>query len=282
MDIFSSISELRNMLQSLRNQGKTIGFVPTMGALHHGHISLLERAKRENDVTVCSIFVNPLQFNDKKDLEKYPRTLEEDIHKLTSSHCNYLFSPSSEDIYSTPESKKIILNLGLLDKVMEGAHRPGHFEGVCVVVKNLFEIVTPNKAYFGEKDFQQLAIIKYMVKTLKLPVEIIGCPTIRESDGLAMSSRNALLNTDERKNAAHIAQTLFEAKKHGKEKTIDEFKKWTTSRINENPFLTTEYFEIINSETLQPVSSWTNASNVRICVAVKIGSIRLIDNIALT
>ena len=253
-----------------------------MGSLHPGHISLLERAKRENDITVCSIFVNPLQFNDKKDLEKYPRTLEEDIHKLTSSRCNYLFSPTSEDIYSTPESKKIELKLGLLDKVMEGIHRPGHFEAVCVVVKNLFEIITPNKSYFGEKDFQQLAVIKFMVNTLKLPVEIIGCPTVREANGLAMSSRNALLNTDERKNAAHIAQTLFEAKKLVKGKTINELKAWVLNRVNENPFLMTEYFEIINSETLQAVSSWTDASSIRACILVKIGSIRLIDNIALT
>lgn len=252
-----------------------------MGALHRGHISLIERSKRENNITVCSIFVNPIQFNDKNDLDKYPRTLEEDIHKLNSARCDYLLAPPSEEMYSSPESKKIALNLGLLDKVMEGTHRPGHFEGVCVVVKRLFEITTPNKAYFGEKDFQQLAIIKYMVKTLKIQVEVIGCPTVREADGLAMSSRNTLLNTNERKNSSHIAQTLFEAKKFAKEKTIDELKKWVVSRINENPFLATEYFEIINSETLQPITAWTDASSIRACIAVKIGSIRLIDNIAL-
>lgn len=265
-----------------------------MGALHRGHISLLERAKRENDIAVASIFVNPLQFNDKKDLQKYPRTLEEDIEKLIQSRCDMLFSPSVEEMYPPPlsnspqrgEDMEVMLNKlfppsgGFRGgEVMEGAHRPGHFQGVCLVVKKLFDIIEPAKAYFGEKDFQQLAIIKHMVKILQMPVVIIPCPTVREAEGLAMSSRNALLNSDERKNTSHIYKTLQGAR--DKERgTIQELKKWVSYKINENPFLQLEYFEIVNSETLIPIQDWKESKNLQACIAVKVGTVRLIDNIA--
>jgi pantoate--beta-alanine ligase len=258
-----------------------------MGALHRGHISLLERAKRENDVSVASIFVNPLQFNDKKDLENYPRTLEQDIEKLVSCRCDFLFTPSAEEMYGKHFSNKIwnneftVFDLGHLDKVMEGKYRPGHFQGVCTVVKKLFDIVKPDKAYFGEKDFQQLVIIRYMVKALGLPLEIISCPTVRESDGLAMSSRNMLLNSEERKNAAHIAKTLFAVKEKYKSIAVSDLKKWVEEKISENPFLHLEYFEIVDSETLLPIQSWEGSKSPRACIAVKIGTIRLIDNICL-
>ncbi len=276
MKVFSLIQETKNYLVSLKKDGETLGFVPTMGALHRGHTSLLERAKRENDISVASIFVNPLQFNDKKDFEKYPRTLESDIEKLKMAHCDVLFSPSAEEMYGT-DTITLHLDLGNLDKVMEGVHRPGHFQGVCVVVKKLFDIIEPTKAYFGEKDFQQMVIIKFMVKALNIPVEIIPCPTVREADGLAMSSRNTLLTSDERKNAAHIYHTLIEAK--NTKGTIPQIKKWAANQINSNPFLQIEYFEIVNAETLMPVHSVNDAKELRACIAVKVGSVRLIDNI---
>ena len=259
-----------------------------MGALHAGHVALLERAKKENGISIVSIFVNPLQFNDKKDLEKYPRTLETDLEKLKKAGCDIVFAPSENEMYpekqaiepATSNQQSESLNLGSLGTVMEGAHRPGHFQGVCVVVKKLFDIVEPTRAYFGEKDFQQFAIIKHMVNTLKIPVEIVPCPTVREHDGLAMSSRNMRLNAEERKNAALIPKLLFRIKTNKQKATITELKKWAEEVINSNPFLKLEYFEIANSETLQQVKS-LKEKNLRAFIAVKVGAVRLIDNIAL-
>ena len=281
MEIFSTIKEARDCLINLKKEGKTIGFVPTMGALHRGHFSLLELSKKENDISVSSIFVNPIQFNDKKDLEKYPRTIEDDILKLKTAHCDVLFAPSVEEMYPSNQAKEAEIDLGNLDKVMEGKLRPGHFQGVCVVVKKLLDIVQPTKAYFGEKDFQQLAVIKHMVKILNIPVEIIPCPTFREADGLAMSSRNVFLNPDERKNVPLIYQIMMEAKLLKTNKKIIELKRWVEEKINENPFLRLEYFEIVNSETLASAQGWNETKSLRVCIAVKVGSVRLIDNIAL-
>jgi pantoate--beta-alanine ligase len=297
LHLFSTINETKNFLLKLKKEGKTIGFVPTMGALHQGHVSLLKMAQKENDITVSSIFVNPLQFNDKKDLEKYPRTFEKDVETLKSTHCDILFAPSVEEIYPLSplhplsglqetekrrngETESLEINLGTLDKVMEGTHRPGHFQGVCVVVKKLFDIIKPDRAYFGEKDFQQLAIIKHMVKTLNIPVEIIPCPTLREADGLAMSSRNTLLGVDERKNAPLIFKTLQEIKTK-EQGTIRETKEYVEKKINKNSFLKLEYFEIVDPETLMPVQNWGEAKKLRACIAVKAGAVRLIDNISL-
>ncbi len=280
---FSTIQETKEWLNSLRKEAKTIGFVPTMGALHDGHIALIERAKKENDYTVSSIFVNPLQFNDKKDLEKYPRTIESDVEKLQQAHCDALFAPNAEEMYpSKPKipTSDLQIDLGLLDKIMEGEQRPGHFKGVCVVVKKLFDIIQPDKAYFGEKDFQQLAIIRHMVRTLNIPVKIVPCPTVRESDGLAMSSRNIRLTADERKNAPLIYKTMIEAKAMQKSMTVLGLKDWVKERINGNPFLKVEYFEIVNAETLMPVTDNRSPLTVRrACIAVKTGTVRLIDNI---
>lgn len=306
MVIFSTIKETKNFLLRLKKEGKTIGFVPTMGALHAGHISLLERAKNENDIVVASIFVNPLQFNDKKDLEKYPRTLAKDAEKLKLAHCDVLFAPTSTEMYPSPpppkkgdsaltsgsppsglpEAGSVALegafDLDNLDKVMEGQHRPGHFQGVCVVVKRLFEIIEPDKAYFGEKDFQQLTIIRHMVKTLRMPVKIVPCPTLREADGLAMSSRNTLLGPDERKNAPLIYATLQKSKEEWKNGRmgLHELKKWVENQISSNPFLKLEYFEVADSETLQPVTDHRSPDvDCRAFIAVKAGAVRLIDNI---
>ena len=284
MKVFSSIQDTKNHLKNLKKEGKSFGFVPTMGALHAGHIALIERAKKENDFVIASIFLNPLQFNDKKDLEKYPRTLEIDLEKLEKAGCDVVFNPSVEEMY--PPSPLIdkergmrgeVFDLEALDKVMEGIQRPGHFQGVCAAVKKLFEIIEPDHAYFGEKDFQQLAVIKHMIKTLNIQVEIIPCPTVREEDGLAMSSRNTLLGAEQRANAPHIYKTLIRAKET--QGTVSQIKKWVKDQINSNPFMEMEYFEIVNAETLLPIHSVNDAKELRACIAVKMGSVRLIDNI---
>jgi len=276
MFLIETITELRNYLDTLKKNG-TIGFVPTMGALHAGHISLVRRAVSENQLVVVSIFVNPTQFNDKTDLERYPRKLEVDLKLLEKTGCQIVFAPKVEEIYPEPDTRKF--DFGNLEKVMEGKHRPGHFNGVAQVVSKLFDIVLPNKAYFGLKDFQQLAIIKNMVLQTNLPVEIIPCDIVREESGLAMSSRNELLSVEERKNAAIISGTLFKAKELTKEKSVNELKNWITDNINKNQYLSVEYVEIVDDIQLQPVKSWEEKCVKVCCVAVFCGKIRLIDNI---
>lgn len=276
MLLTTTISELKSHLP-LPSAGKKIGFVPTMGALHKGHISLVKQSVNENDIVVVSVFVNPTQFNDPKDLERYPRNLEADLRLLEETGCHLVFTPGVNEIYPEPDTRKF--NFGNLETVMEGKHRPGHFNGVAQVVSKLFDIVRPHRAYFGLKDFQQLAIIKNMVSQLQLPVEIIPCPIIREESGLAMSSRNELLTANERKNAALISQTLFEAKKLITEKSVPTLAEWITETINKNPFLRVEYVEIVDSLTLQPVENWNETEEIVCCVAVFCGKIRLIDNI---
>jgi pantoate--beta-alanine ligase len=276
MLLTATISEIKSLLPS-PTSGKKTGFVPTMGALHKGHISLVEKAVNENDIVVVSVFVNPTQFNDPKDLERYPRNLEADLRLLEETGCDLVFAPSVNEIYPEPDTREF--NFGTLETVMEGKHRPGHFNGVAQVVSKLFDIVQPHKAYFGLKDFQQLAIIKNMVAQLQLPVEIVSCPIIREDSGLAMSSRNELLTADERKNAAVISNTLFEAKKLKNEKSVPTLTEWIAETINKNPFLRVEYAEIVDSSTLQPVENWNSNKEIVCCVAVFCGKIRLIDNI---
>ncbi|AHW59308.1 pantothenate synthetase [Draconibacterium orientale] len=276
MKLVSTIQELQTEIQHLAN-GKTVGFVPTMGALHAGHISLVKQAVLENPVVVVSIFVNPTQFNDPADLERYPRTLENDMKLLELTGCSIVFAPNAKEVYPEPDKRKF--NFGKLEKVMEGKHRPGHFNGVAQVVSRLFDMVKPTKAYFGLKDFQQLAIVKNMVKQLQLPVEIVPCAIIREKSGLAMSSRNELLTEEQRKNATVISETLFKAKELKGQKSVQEITDWVTETINKNPFLDVEYFEIVDDEQLQPVKSWDEKSTKVGCVAVFCGKIRLIDNI---
>jgi pantoate--beta-alanine ligase len=278
MKLVKTVKELQDDLQQLRNQG-SVGFVPTMGALHKGHISLVENAARENNVVVVSIFVNPTQFNDPKDLERYPRTLESDLEKLSHTVCDLVFVPAVNEVYPGPDTRKF--QFGTLETVMEGKHRPGHFNGVAQVVSKLFDMVKPDKAYFGLKDFQQLAIIKNMVKQLNLPVEIVSCPIIREESGLAMSSRNELLTKEERKNAALISETLAEAKKLTGQKSVQELVEWVSEKINKNQFLNVEYFEIVDDINLQPIKNWDEENTKVGCVAVYCGKVRLIDNIVL-
>ncbi|MEZ5104264.1 MAG: pantoate--beta-alanine ligase [Draconibacterium sp.] len=276
MFLIETIKELQKKINELKSGG-TVGLVPTMGALHAGHISLVNKAVSENQVVVVSVFVNPTQFNDLKDLERYPRTLDVDLELLKETGCNIVFAPSVKEVYPEPDSRKF--DFGSLETVMEGKHRPGHFNGVAQVVSKLFEMVKPDKAYFGLKDFQQLSIIKNLVKQLELPVEIIPCPIVREETGLAMSSRNELLSADERKNAATISATLFKAKELTGQKSVQELAVWIEESINKNAFLTVEYVEIVDDEKLQPVKNWNEKSKKVACVAVYCGKVRLIDNI---
>ena len=277
MEVTETKKMLARALRHYRDSRISIGFVPTMGALHTGHISLVERCRRENGVTVASIFVNPAQFNDKSDLANYPRTLEEDLDKLSSVGCDFVFTPSVEEMY--PEEDTRVFDFGMLDKVMEGAYRPGHFNGVAQIVSKLFDAVQPDRACFGEKDFQQLAIIRRMVAMMNYPVQITGCPIVREADGLAMSSRNMRLTSGQRQNAAVIFRTLTESREKIGAMPLDELKQWVINQIDSTPELKTEYFEIVDRDTLQSVPQYKENA-LQGCIAVHAGSVRLIDNVA--
>ena len=277
MKIIHTIPVLKQQLEKERSAEKTIGLVPTMGALHAGHVSLVNRCVAENDICVASIFVNPTQFNDKNDLLKYPRTLEADCELLQAAGCSIVFAPDATEMYPEPDTR--IFNFGKLEQVMEGIFRPGHFNGVAQIVSKLFDIAQPDKAYFGEKDFQQLAIIREMVKQLQLNVEIVSCPIIREKDGLAMSSRNARLNLSEQEYAGKISETLFKSRSFAGRIPVAELKQQVMDTINNVPALRTEYFEIVDGNTLQPVSNWGNSDYIVGCIAVFCGEIRLIDNV---
>lgn len=272
-----TIRELQDALSSVRLEGKSIGFVPTMGALHEGHLSLIEAALRKDEVIVVSIFVNPTQFNNPADLERYPRTLEKDLNMLAGQGVDYVFIPAVEEMY--PEKDKRTFDLSPLDEVMEGRFRPGHFNGVAQIVTKLFEAVRPHRAYFGQKDFQQLTIIRKLVGMLQMNIEIIGCPIVREKDGLAMSSRNQLLNTDQRKAAPLIYQTLSQAVNRSKNYSLQETKLFVENAIKKNPLMKLEYFEIVDDQYLIPIYDWSQDLNKVGCIAVHLGEIRLIDNI---
>ena len=277
MKLVHTIQELRAELDIQRKAGKKIGFVPTMGALHEGHASLVRRAVAENDVVVVSDFVNPTQFNDKNDLLKYPRTLEADCELLEKEGAAYVFAPSVEEVYPEPDTRQF--SYAPLDTVMEGKYRPGHFNGVCQVVSKLFMMVEPDKAYFGEKDFQQLAIIREMVKQMNFPLEIVGCPIVREEDGLALSSRNARLSEEERLQALSISKTLFQSKEYAATHTVEETQKFVEEGIAAAEGLELEYFELVDGTTLQKISTWDETNYAVGCITVYCGDVRLIDNI---
>jgi len=277
MKIYETVSDLQKELHELRDRKKTIGFVPTMGALHEGHLTLVRRCVAENDVCVVSIFVNPTQFNNKNDLENYPRTLSKDARLLESVNCSIIFAPKEKEIYPEPDTR--IFDFGQLGEVMEGKYRPGHFNGVAQVVSRLFDMVQPDRAYFGEKDFQQLAIIREMVKQYQIPVEIIGCPIVREADGMAMSSRNMRLSKEEREKAALISRTLLKSCNFADGKSVPELKAWVTDQINGEPLLEVEYFDIVDAITLQSIENWNDSQYIVGCVTVYCGDVRLIDNV---
>lgn len=277
MKLIQTIKELRTELDGLRKAGKTVGLVPTMGALHAGHASLVKRAVAENDVVVVSDFVNPTQFNDKNDLLKYPRTLEADCKLLEACGASYVFAPSVEEIYPEPDTRQF--SYAPLDTVMEGKYRPGHFNGVCQIVSKLFLIVEPTRAYFGEKDFQQLAIIREMVRKYPFDLQIVGCPIVREADGLALSSRNARLSDVQCEQALQISKTLFASVEYGKDHTLAETLRFVEDGIEKAEGLELEYFEIVDGNTLQPVSAWEDSAYIVGCITVFCGEVRLIDNI---
>ena len=277
MKVFSTIAELRNHLADSRNPDTEIGFVPTMGALHDGHLALLRRAKACNEIVVCSIFVNPIQFNNPDDLKNYPRTLETDLEKLESVNCDVLFFPSEKEMYPVPETK--VYDFGLLDKVMEGKHRPGHFNGVAVVVRKLLEIVEPNRVYFGEKDFQQLQVVKALVKIENIKVKIIPCPTVREPDGLAMSSRNIRLSPEQRLQVPIINKLLSEIPALKNNMSVSDVKQYIFQQVNSYNHMQLEYIEIAESDTLTALADWPEPGKKLVaCIAVQVGSVRLIDN----
>lgn len=277
MNVYNFIVDIQRFVEEKHNLGLKVGFVPTMGALHEGHISLINRAKKENDIVVCSVFVNPIQFNNPTDLEKYPRTPEKDIEKLEQAGCDAVFMPSVEEMY--PDKVEDHYDFGDLERVMEGACRPGHFNGVAIVVRKLFEIVTPDRAYFGEKDFQQLAIIKKMVRDLNMNLEIVPCPIVREIDGLAMSSRNVRLNETERAIAPKIFATLNGSITKKDALSPSEMKKYTLDKYAEIKEFDVEYVEITDEINLKSLENWNECDHARIFVALQLGPVRLIDNV---
>lgn len=295
MIICKTRKQLKKYIEEQKFRNKSIGFVPTMGALHPGHVSLVKSAKAQTDSVVCSIFVNPTQFNNLSDLEKYPRTLESDCLLLKAAGCDAVFVPEIEEMYSEQElelkkqgvedqswAEGKTIDFGGLARVMEGEFRPGHFNGVAQVVSKLFKFVEPNKAFFGEKDFQQLAIIRSMVKQMDFLIEIVACPTLREPNGLAMSSRNERLTKEQRERASLISKTLFAVKELASTKTVVELKAFAENQIKSEPQMKLEYFEIADVETLQPVLELKKNKEAVACIALQLGDVRLIDNVILT
>ena len=278
MRIVKTINELISLVNELKANNKTIGFVPTMGALHEGHLTLVRQCVAENEVCIVSVFVNPTQFNNKADLEKYPRNVEKDAQLLEEAGCAYVFAPSAEEMYSTDELENTFeFDFGGMDRLMEGKFRPGHFNGVVQVVSKLFKLVQPDKAYFGKKDFQQLAIIHRMVRLMHFPVEIVDCPIVREASGLAMSSRNERLSAAERDTAANIYRILNESRNLTDKMSPGELTQWVTDEVNNAGGLSVEYFDIADRETLITIDRWQPESIG--CIAVFCGEVRLIDNI---
>ena len=282
MKVFSKIVQLQNALFDERKAGKSVGLVPTMGALHEGHASLVRRSVQDNDVTVVSVFVNPTQFNDKNDLKNYPRNLDADCRLLEECHADYVFAPEVEDMYPTPDKRQF--EYPPVSTVMEGVHRPGHFNGVCQVVSRLFYIVRPDRAYFGEKDWQQIAVVKAMVRHLQLGVQIVECPIVREADGLALSSRNTLLAPDERAIAPAIYKALKDSKEYAKTHSLKDTHDHVVDQINAVEGLRVEYFSIVDGNTLQDIADWDDSPYVVGCITVYCGKtpIRLIDHIKYT
>ena len=276
MQVFQQISEIKTYISSQKQQHKTIGFVPTMGALHQGHISLINESKKVCDITVCSIFVNPTQFNNANDLTHYPRTPEVDRQLLEQAGCDVLYMPDVKDIYPTTDTRQF--NFGYIDTILEAEHRPGHYNGVGQVVSILLRGIEPNKAFFGSKDYQQVMIVKALVKLLKLPVEIISCPILREDDGLAMSSRNMLLTPEERKIASLVPKMMEGARDIAKQTGVGAAKSYILNEVAQVPIMKLDYYEVCDTETLQPLTALKPNQPAISLIAVFVGNIRLIDN----
>ncbi len=278
MRVVKTISELKSLISGYKQENKTVGLVPTMGALHAGHKSLVDRARKENDIVVVSVFVNPTQFNNKQDLVTYPRTEERDCALLEAAGCDVVFMPAVEEVYPEPDNRQF--DLGAVAEVMEGAHRPGHFNGVAQIVSKLFSFVEPDRAYFGEKDFQQIAVIRKMVQLEGFKLQIVACPIKREDDGLALSSRNVRLTAEQRQLAPNIYRVLKESCNFAKSHTVAETEKFVVDSLNALPQMEVEYYSIVDALTMQPVSDWADADSITGCITVYCGEVRLIDNIA--
>lgn len=278
MRVVKTISELKSLISGYKQENKTVGLVPTMGALHAGHKSLVDRARKENDIVVVSVFVNPTQFNNKQDLATYPRTEERDCALLEAAGCDVVFMPAVEEVYPEPDNRQF--DLGAVAEVMEGAHRPGHFNGVAQIVSKLFGFVEPDRAYFGEKDFQQIAVIRKMVQLEGFKLQIVACPIKREDDGLALSSRNVRLTAEQRQLAPNIYRVLKESCNFAKSHTVAETEKFVVDSLNALPQMEVEYYSIVDALTMQPVSDWADADCITGCITVYCGEVRLIDNIA--
>ena len=280
MKIIDTVAALQLAVTEAKQQGLSVGLVPTMGALHEGHASLIRQCVAENQLTVVSVFVNPTQFNDPKDLQHYPRTFEADAQLIASLGGDIVFAPSVEEIY--PQEDKRVFSYPPIDTVMEGARRPGHFNGVCQIVSKLFDMVSPDKAYFGEKDFQQIAVVRAMMRDLGYKFQLVPCPIVRETSGLALSSRNALMSEDERVLATNIYRTLRESVVFSQAHTVAETQQFVVNQLNALEGLEEEYYEIVNGETLQTVTSWEDAAQILGCITVFCGArpVRLIDNIS--
>ena len=280
MKVINKTSDLQAIIEQFKNDGKSIGLVPTMGALHKGHLSLVKNSISNNDITVVSIFVNPTQFNNPNDLASYPRTVEKDLELLQTIGCDIVFAPEADDIYSKSETdSRFEFDFEGLDKVMEGKFRPGHFNGVVQIVSKLFDLVRPDRAYFGEKDFQQLAIIRLMTRRYNLPIEIVPCPIVREDSGLALSSRNSLLKDNEKQVASHIYAVLNESRQFVPQTEVEELKQCVIAAIEQKPELKVEYFDIVDGHTLKSIGKWDEYDYVVGCITVFCGNVRLIDNI---
>ena len=280
MKVINKTSDLQAIIEQFKNDGKSIGLVPTMGALHKGHLSLVKNSISNNDITVVSIFVNPTQFNNPNDLASYPRTVDKDLELLQTVGCDVVFAPEADDIYSKSETdSRFEFDFEGLDKVMEGKFRPGHFNGVVQIVSKLFDLVRPNRAYFGEKDFQQLAIIRLMTRRYNLPIEIVPCPIVREDSGLALSSRNSLLKDNEKQVASHIYAVLNESRQFVPQTEVEELKQCVIAAIEQKPELKVEYFDIVDGHTLKSIGKWDECDYVVGCITVFCGNVRLIDNI---
>lgn len=273
MQVITTIEELEKTARKIRQSGKTIGLVPTMGALHAGHLSLIHKARAENDAVICSIFVNPVQFNNPEDLRKYPRTLQQDVEAI-GKDADCVFAPSVEEIFPVPPAEQY--HYGLIEEVMEGAVRPGHFNGVGVIVGRLLKWTLPDRAYFGEKDYQQIAIVRELVRQIQVPTEIVACPIVREPSGLALSSRNRLLSPEELQIASRIRQILLKSQNL---QDVPQIKEFVITEIAKVPQFKLDYFEIADDKTLQPVNSLEDAAGIMGFVAVYVGNVRLIDNI---
>ncbi len=284
MNTYTTVAALTAAIEQAKKEHKTIGLVPTMGALHEGHLSLVNRARKENDIVVVSVFVNPIQFNNQEDLAKYPRTVDADLEKLTAAGADIAFVPSVEEMY--PEKVETVYHFGPLEEVMEGPHRPGHFSGVAVVVRRLFDLTQPDRAYFGEKDFQQIAIIRNLLEQIKYPIELVPCPIVRADDGLALSSRNMRLSPEARAIAPNIYATLQQAVEMSEYEDVESVQLWVmdtlssfheVNGLDEKLSFDPEYFEIVNDITLQPIDNWDDAEGIVGCIAVWLDGVRLID-----